>query len=80
MQSMEFHKAIISGIACAVPDNRILSDKYKDVFGEATVERFKGATGIEGRYMSDGNQTISDLSYVAAKALFEKKGYYRRRY
>lgn len=74
MQSMEFHKAIISGIACAVPDNRILSDKYKDVFGEATVERFKGATGIEGRYMSDGNQTISDLSYVAAKALFEKKG------
>lgn len=74
MQSMEFHNAIVSGIACAVPDNRIASDNYIDVFGESTVDRFKSATGIEGRYMSDGKQTISDLSFVAAEALFEKKG------
>ena len=74
MLSMEFHNVAITGLACAVPDNRVYSDSYIDVFGEATVERFKSATGIESRYMSDGKQTISDLSYVAAQALFEKKG------
>lgn len=74
MQSKEFHGIKISGLACAVPSHKVLTDSYKDRFGETVVERFKKATGIEGRYISDGTQTTSDLSFVAAEALMKKKG------
>lgn len=74
MQSKEFHNVRISGIACAVPNHKVLTDSYKEHFGEAVVERFKNATGIESRYISDGTQTTSDLSFAAAEALMKKKG------
>lgn len=74
MLAKEFHNIKISGLACAVPNNKVMTDSYNSHFGEAVVERFKKATGIEGRYISDGTQTGSDLSYVAAKALMEDKG------
>ena len=74
MLSKEFHNVKISGIACAVPANKVMTDSYKEHFGEAVVERFKKATGIESRYISDGKQTISDLSFVAAEALIKSKG------
>ncbi len=73
MQSKEFHGVDISGMACAMPKNKVLTDSYKDHFGDSVVERFKTATGIEGRFLSDGTQTTSDLSFVAAKALMAKK-------
>lgn len=74
MLSKEFHNVRISGLACAVPDNKVMTDSYKEHFGEDVVERFKSATGINSRYISTGTQTTSDLSYVAARALMEKKG------
>lgn len=74
MLGKEFHNVKISGLACAVPNHKVLTDSYKDHFGEAVVERFKSATGIEGRYISDGTQTTSDLSFVAAEALMKSKG------
>ncbi len=74
MLSKEFHNVRISGIACAVPNNKVLTDSYSEYYGKSVIERFKAATGIEGRYISDGTQTASDLSYVAAQALMEKKG------
>lgn len=73
MLSKTFHNVKISGIACAVPDHYVETDSYKDHFGEAVVERFKSATGIHARYLSDGMQTISDLCYAAAERLMEKK-------
>ena len=73
MQSKEFHGLKVSGIACAVPNHKVLTDSYKDHFGDAVVDRFKSATGILGRYISDGTQTTSDLSYVAAETLLKKK-------
>ncbi len=72
MQSKEFKNVKISGLACAVPARRVETDSFIDHFGKDTVERFKKATGIKARHLSDGNQTASDLCYVAAKALMEK--------
>ena len=74
MQSKTFHNIKISGIACAVPDNKVMTESYKNYFGEDVIKRFKDATGIESRYISNGTQTVSDLSFVAAEALMKKKG------
>lgn len=74
MISKTFQNVKISGIACAVPDNFVETDSYKEYFGEAVVDRFKSATGIRARYISDGTQTISDLCYAAAERLMEAKG------
>lgn len=74
MQGKEFHNVKIAGIACAVPNHKVMTESYKERFGEATVDRFKQATGIEGRYISDGTQTASDLCYVAADRLMREKG------
>lgn len=73
MQSKQFNNVRITGIACAVPNNKVSSDNYINTFGEERVQKFKEATGINARYLSDGKQTASDLCYVAAKALMEKK-------
>lgn len=74
MLSKEFCGIKVSGLACAVPDNKVMTDSYKEYFGETVVNKFKHATGIESRYISDGTQTTSDLSFVAADALMKKKG------
>lgn len=74
MQSKEFRNVRISGLACAVPDNKVSTDSYTYHFGKGTVEKFIKATGIKARYLSEGHQTASDLCYVAAKELMEKKG------
>lgn len=74
MLSKEFHNVKISGLACAVPNHKVMTDEYKDYFDDNIVNRFKQATGIEGRYISDGKQTTSDLSFVAAEALMKEKG------
>ncbi len=74
MLSKEFHNVKISGMACAVPTHKVMTDSYKEHFGDAVVERFKQATGIEGRYLTDGTQTASDLAFAAAEALMQKKG------
>ena len=67
-----FHNIKISGLACAVPNHKVSTDFYSEHFGEAVIEKFKKATGIEARYVSDGTQTTSDLCYSAAAALMEK--------
>lgn len=72
MQSKEFKNVKISGLACAVPARRVETDSFTDHFGKEAVERFKKATGIKARHLSDGNQTVSDLCHAAAKALMEK--------
>lgn len=74
MLSKEFHGVKVSGLACAVPDNKVMTDSYREYFGDAVVDRFIQATGIEGRFLSDGTQTVSDLSFVAADRLMNAKG------
>lgn len=74
MHGKEFNNVKIVGMACAVPNHKVLTDAYREHFGDAVVDRFIDATGIKGRYISDGTQTASDLSFVAAEELMQKKG------
>lgn len=74
MLAKEFHSVRITGLACAVPNNKVRTDSYAYHFGEEAVAKFKKATGIEARFLSDGRQSASDLCYVAARKLMEKKG------
>jgi len=74
MLGKAFHNVKIAGIACAVPNHKVMTDSYKDRFGDAAVERFKQATGVEGRFISTGNQTASDLCFVAAEKLMLETG------
>ena len=69
-----YNQVSITGIACALPCKKVLTDDYIRYFGENTVKRFKKTTGINSRYISNGRQTASDLCYVAAKQLMDKKG------
>lgn len=73
MLSKEFRHVQIAGIACAVPDHKVYSDHYINDYGMDRVEKFKKATGIQARYLSEGNQTASDLCYEAAKAIMNQK-------
>ncbi|MDO5154431.1 MAG: ketoacyl-ACP synthase III [Eubacteriales bacterium] len=74
MKAQVFDNVKVAGIACAVPNNKKYSDDYIDYYGKEGVERFKKATGIVSRYMSNGKQTASDLCYVAADELMKSKG------
>lgn len=74
MNGMEFQHVRISGLACAVPDNKVFTDSYVDSYGVDVVEKFKKATGVKSRYLSDGNQTASDLCFVAARKILTHKG------
>ena len=74
MNSKEFEGVVVSGVACAVPSHIKYTDSYIDHFGENVVRKFKTATGIEARHLSDGTQTAADLCYEAAIALMRKKG------
>lgn len=62
----------IAGIACAVPRNKVDQTGFYDTFGEKAVKKFVKMTGVKQRYVSDINQTSSDLAYTAAVKLIEK--------
>lgn len=74
MSGYTYNQVVVSGIACALPSKKVYTDDYIEHFGEDVVERFKKTTGIISRYISNGKQTASDLCYVAAKQLMDKKG------
>ena len=74
MLSKRFEGVRISGLACAVPDNKLVADSYRERFGNAAVDKFVSVTGIKQRYSAKEGQTASDLCFVAADALMKKKG------
>jgi len=75
MSSLTFEGVRISGIACAVPDNKVHTDYFKKYFEEKEIEQFIKTSGVKFRYFSHEKQTASDLCYAAAKKLMEHKGY-----
>lgn len=68
-----FQNVKVAGIACAVPKQYKATRSYVDYFGSEKIEKFIEATGIEGRHLSDGNQTTADLCFVAAENLMREK-------
>ena len=63
----------IIGMVSSVPDNRILMDSFIERFGKNVVQRFIEGTGIHSIYNALPEQTASDLAYVAAEDLLNKK-------
>ncbi len=64
----------IEGIACAVPDNVVDNFSFIDKYSREYVEKFIQTTGVKETHRTTANQTASDLCYIAAKELIEKKG------
>ncbi len=64
----------IAGIACAVPDNHVTVDSFRDRFDDETVSKFMQGTGIRAMYKALPEQTAGDLAYSAAVRLFEETG------
>jgi len=59
----------IKGIACVVPDNKVLSEAFYETFGKDSVDKFISMTGVKSRNISIKQQTASDLCYLSAKRL-----------
>ena len=65
----------ISGISAAVPKEReILSEKFSELFGEKAMAKFSQTAGVIERRIAKEEQTSSDLAFIAAVDLLEKKG------
>ncbi len=62
----------ITGIASAVPTQRVCVDAFADEFGQDTVEKFTKMTGVRSFRRTLPHQTASDLGFVAAQNLLEK--------
>lgn len=74
MIKSSFENIKISGVSCAVPKTKeTLMDKYKNDFGEDTVQKFSKMTGVISRHVALKEQTASDLAYEAAIKLLKHK-------
>ena len=63
----------IAGMATAVPDNMIPTERFIERFGEEAVQKFSEGTGIHSIYNALPEQTASDLAYAAAEELLSKE-------
>lgn len=63
----------ISGIACAMPKNKITKEDFMKHYSPKLVNRFEKITGIKQCYWVHEKQTASDLCFVAAERIMEQK-------
>ncbi len=73
MITSEFKNIVIGGVVSTVPNIHVDNMEFAEVFGEETVKKIIDSTGIKERYISAEEQTASDLCFVAAKTLMERK-------
>ena len=74
MAFFNFKNIKIGGIACCVPSTCVKTETYKPLFGDEEVEKFMDMTGVRASHRTSEHQTCSDLGFVAAQKLLEKKG------
>ncbi len=65
----------ISGIAAALPDNKIDTADRRERFGKETVEKLIETTGVKTTYRLLPNQTVSDLCFAAAENVIKGLGW-----
>lgn len=63
----------VSGILSALPTKQVNNLDYASIFGEDVVKKTIESTGVRYTFHSIEKQTASDLSYIAAKELLDKK-------
>lgn len=69
-----FENIQVSGIMAIIPKQRqVLEEKYKSVFGLDEVNTFSKTVGVSERRIAGEKQTASDLAFVAAKELLERR-------
>ncbi len=73
MAYFHFSNIKIAGVASAVPTNKISIDSFVSQYGEDYITKFKKQTGIESFYKTAEHQTASDLCFVAAQEILQKK-------
>lgn len=74
MAYFSFNNIRVAGIASCVPTNCVKTESYKPTFGDEEVEKFMNMTGVRASHRTSEHQTCSDLGFVAASKLLEKKG------
>lgn len=74
MANFKIDTIAISGIASAIPEHKIFIDEYETQFGKANIDYYKKRTGLSELNKSIDLQNSSDLGYVAANAILDKKG------
>jgi 3-oxoacyl-[acyl-carrier-protein] synthase-3 len=73
MANFTFNSIAVSGIATALPETMVQAASFADKFGEETVNTWKKTSGVESFYRADALQTASDMGFVAARKLLDKK-------
>ena len=71
------HNVKVSGIVCAIPDNKVYTMQYTDRFGAEELERLAEETGVASTCRVLKPQLASDLCYEAAEALLKMLGWDR---
>ncbi|MDR3305039.1 MAG: ketoacyl-ACP synthase III [Clostridiales Family XIII bacterium] len=73
MSKILLNNARISGIVCAVPDNkRTIAEVGEKYFDRAFIERIGNTVGTNTLYFTKENQSSGDLGIAAAKKLMEE--------
>ena len=73
MPFFSFDNIIITDVAATVPSEVVEVDSFKPQFGDELVDRFKTLTGIRQFRRTSPHQTASDLGFVAAEEIIQKK-------
>lgn len=69
----EYKNITIGGLACCVPKQTVKTMEYAERFGQDKVKKFIKMTGVRETHRSVDKQTASDLAFIAADELLEKK-------
>lgn len=73
MAYFNFNNIRITGVASAVPKQKIKASQYYDKFGHDNVDKFVKMTGVKEVRKTLLHQTASDLGYAAAEELIAQK-------
>lgn len=63
----------ISAVASAVPTEKVLVESFSEKFGKEYIDKFIETTGVKSFRKTKKNQTASDLAFVAAEYILNKK-------
>lgn len=74
MSHFNFNHIRITGVAAAVPSERIIVSDFYEIFGEDYVRKFSESTGVSEFRKTQRRQTASDLCFAAAENIMNKKG------
>lgn len=73
MPFFHYENIRITGVASAVPVQRVSVEEFVDDFGRETVDKFTKMTGVKEFRRTRLHQTASDLGFAAAERLLEEK-------